>query len=83
MQKPADLRDYLIAQFPQLGKKPDNLQMFIESGAVRARINNRNFQINYQLQVIFLNWTSHNVIAMIALNDWIAATDRTGPARPQ
>ena len=54
MQKPADLREYLIAQFPQLGKKPDNLQMFIESGAVRARINNRNFQINYQLQVIFL-----------------------------
>ncbi|MDM8011780.1 MAG: phage tail protein [Parasphingorhabdus sp.] len=75
MQKPADLRDYLIAQFPQLGKKPDNLQMFIESGAVRARINNRNFQINYQLQVIFLNWTSHNVIAMIALNDWISRNE--------
>jgi hypothetical protein len=75
MQKPADLRAYLIAQFPQLEKKPDALRMFIESGAVRARVNNRNFQINYQLQVIFVDWTRHNVIAMIALNDWISRNE--------
>lgn len=75
MQKPADLRAYLIAQFPHLEKKPDDLRMFIETGAGRARVNNRNFQINYQLQVIFVDWTRHNVIAMIALNDWITRNE--------
>lgn len=74
MKKPLDLRAHLADAVPCLKANPDKLQVFIERGAIAARLGGgMSFEYRYDLVLIFTDFSDHADTLIVPLIAWIAA----------
>lgn len=73
MKKPADLRAHLAETVPSLQAHPDKLHIFIERGAIAARLGGgMSFEYRYDLVLIVTDFSDHADTLMIPLLAWIS-----------
>lgn len=72
MKKPGELRQYLIACIPVLQKGPEQLQIYIDTGNLQARLETGlNFEYQYTLNIILTDLALAPDAVMVPLLAWL------------
>lgn len=72
MKKPQHLRSYLIESIPALTNNPDQLQIFIDTGNLAARLEtNLHFEYQYTLNLICTDMGFHPNALIVPLLAWL------------
>lgn len=72
MNKPASLREALIASNPHLRQRPDSLFTFIESGTVAATMGSGNgWRYHYTLSLLLTDYAGHPDSVFAPLIAWV------------
>jgi hypothetical protein len=72
MKKPITLRSFLLESVPHLKTNPDRLQLFIDRGTIKTRLQeNLNFEYEYTLQCIVTDFASHPNVIIVPLLAWL------------
>lgn len=74
MKKPHQLREYLLNCVPALKDNPEQLQIFIDQGSLKARLQGSlSFEYRYTLQVIITDMAIHPDNVLVPLLAWLKA----------
>ncbi len=72
MNKPASLRNHLLASVAHLQRNPESLLIYIEAGKLSTRLAlNLNFNYRYNLQVIVTDFAEHPNAIIVPLLAWL------------
>jgi len=72
MQKLPSLRAALVAAYPQLGRDPDRLTMWVDKGRIRSPMTtDRGFDCEYTLSITITDAVVDPAILWLAINDWL------------
>lgn len=72
MKKPNQLRQYLLDSIPAIQNNPDQLQVFIDSGNLYARLQtNLNFEYQYTLTLIMTDLSIRPDAVLVPLLAWV------------
>jgi hypothetical protein len=72
MKKPAALREYLTNSIPTIKNNPEQLQIFIDTGNLQARLEtNLNFEYQYTLNLIMTDLAIHPNSVIVPLLAWL------------
>lgn len=74
MKKPTSLRQFLIANIPELKRDPDSLLVFVEKGHIISTLTPAlAFEYRYQLNIIITDYNAHSDTLIVPLLVWIRA----------
>jgi hypothetical protein len=72
MDKPASLRNYLLANNNHIKRNPESLIIYIDEGKLSTQLQaNLNFNYNYSLKVIITDFAEHPDAIIIPLLAWL------------
>lgn len=72
MKKPNQLREYLLASIPAIKNNPEQLQVFIDTGNLQARLQTSlHFEYQYTLNLIMTDLAIHPDHVLVPLLAWI------------
>lgn len=72
MIKPASLREHLKAALPELGRNPDKLLVFIDSGNVQSTFAaGLSFEYSYTLRLILTDFAGHPDAVVVPMLIWL------------
>ena len=74
MKKPASLRQFLIANIPELKRDPDSLLIFVEKGHIVSTLSpSLAFEYRYQLNIIITDYNAHSDTLIVPILIWVRA----------
>lgn len=72
MQKPDDLRAYLVAQLTDLSTNPECLRIWIEEGTIKTSLTaSRAFELRYKLNIAIIDYTASPLGIFMVINEWL------------
>lgn len=72
MKKPNQLRQYLLDSIPAIKNNPEQLQVFIDTGNLQARLQtNLHFEYQYTLNLIMTDLAIHPDAVLVPLLAWV------------
>ncbi len=72
VNKPASLRNHILASVAHLQRNPESLLIYIEAGKLSTRLAlNLNFNYSYNLQVIVTDFAEHPNAIIVPLLAWL------------
>lgn len=72
MQKPQQLKDFLISSIPELQINPERLLVFVDEGHLRSTLaNGLSFEYAYKLTLILTDYAGDLAAISIPLLDWV------------
>lgn len=72
MKKPADLRQFLLANLPDLQTNPDNILIFIDKGRVVSTLKPAlSFEYHYTLNIVLTDYSGEADSVMLPMLVWL------------
>jgi hypothetical protein len=74
VKKPDSLRQFLIANIPELKRDPDSLLVFVEKGHIISTLSpSLAFEYRYQLNIIITDYNAHSDTLIVPILVWVRA----------